>query len=374
MDKAYEMHLNVNRARIVGETLTYLNNRLNIMKDLSRDEAYYVTATAFRTFAFTEQDWNALKEKDEFFPKFLKDVKGLPYKSAIKKISDELYDRSNPNREKEEAAKKEAERKEKEKAEKESIFEEDEQDPHNARAGTSHAGDISNARMNGGKPITFHIPQDPQVEDRVLNLVHLGRIDEAHTEIHGFISECLEGQLSQEDFIKANQPGDKKINKPVQMNSIGISQTLHIRNKSLIDALTCAHLGLVLTKKLELDKKLQDKKMQEHKRHHFEHAMDELIINEDVKAAGDALQMTEEDCKAAVEEELCDVCDHLDVNHEKEALETVKKTDKLRSNYYEFFTNKRWGDQLNYDLCINSAIGAEKCAEIIINYIKTVKE
>lgn len=59
---------------------------------------------------------------------------------------------------------------------------------------------------------------------------------------------------------------------------------------------------------------------------------------------------------------------------EKEALETVKKTDKLRSNYYEFFTNKRWGDQLNYDLCINSEIGAEKCAEIIINYIKTVKE
>ena len=57
---------------------------------------------------------------------------------------------------------------------------------------------------------------------------------------------------------------------------------------------------------------------------------------------------------------------------EKEALEIVKKTDKSRSNYYEFFTNKRWGDPLNYDICINSSLGIEKCAEVIINYIKIV--
>ena len=58
---------------------------------------------------------------------------------------------------------------------------------------------------------------------------------------------------------------------------------------------------------------------------------------------------------------------------EKEALEIVKKTDKSRSNYYEFFTNKRWGDPLNYDICINSSLGIEKCAEVIINYIKTIR-
>lgn len=58
---------------------------------------------------------------------------------------------------------------------------------------------------------------------------------------------------------------------------------------------------------------------------------------------------------------------------EKNALDSVKKTDKLRSNYYEFFTNKRWGEPNNYDLCINSSIGIEKSAEIIVNYIKTIK-
>ena len=112
MDKAYEMHLNVNRARIVGETLKYLNSRLGIMKDLTKDQAYYLTASAFRTYAFDEQDWNALKEKDEFFPEFLKEAKSLPYKSAIKKISDELWEKSNPNREKEEQERLEKERQE----------------------------------------------------------------------------------------------------------------------------------------------------------------------------------------------------------------------------------------------------------------------
>ena len=177
--------------------------------------------------------------------------------------------------------------------------------------------------MNGGKAITFHIPQDPHVEERVLNLVHSGRIDEAHLEIYGFIEECLEGQLSQEDFVKAHQPGDTKINKPVQMNAIGISQTLHIKNKSLIDALTCAHLGLVLVKKIELDKQLEADKMREHKLEHLSHAMDELIINEDIKGAKEALEMSEEECKAAVEAELCDVCDHLEKDRVQDALDTA---------------------------------------------------
>lgn len=336
MDKNYEMHLNVNRARIVGETLTYLNNRLNIMENLSRDEAYYVTATAFRTFAFDEKDWNALKEKEEFFPKFLKDVKGMPYKSAIKKISDELYDKANPNREKEENAKKEAEKKEQEKAEKEkeSIFDkeedEKEQDEHNARAGTSHAGDMNNVSMNGGKSISFHISQDTQVEERVLKLVGQGRVDEAHEEIHSFIEECLEGQLSQEDFAKAREPGDAKISKPVQMNSIGITQTLHIKNQSLIDALTCAHLGLILTKKIELDKKKEADKMKEHQQHHVDHAIEELVVNGDVKAARESLQISKEDCKAAVESELCDVCDHL--GKSKGADDSLEISETLRDS------------------------------------------
>ena len=327
MDKAYEMHLNVNRARIVGETLTYLNTRLGIMKDLTKDQAYYLTASAFRTYAFDEQDWNALKEKDEFFPKFLKDVKSLPYKSAIKKISDELWEKSNPNREKEEQEREEAERKakEKEKKDKESIFEEEEpeQEAHNARTNTGNARDMNNVTMGDGKSISFHIAPDPEVEKRVLSLVHEGRFNEAHQDIRGFILECLEGQLSSEDLQKALNPGDAKISKPVQMNSVGITQTFHIKNQSLVDALADAHFGLVLTSQLLKEKKKEEDEMWRHKQHHYSHAIDELIIHEDVKAATAALDMDEDTCKKAVETELCDVCDHLEHEREVEALATL---------------------------------------------------
>lgn len=59
---------------------------------------------------------------------------------------------------------------------------------------------------------------------------------------------------------------------------------------------------------------------------------------------------------------------------EKEALDAIKKTDKERANYYNFYTNKNWGECANYDLCISSDIGVDKCAEVIVNYIKQVKE
>ncbi|MBE7028893.1 MAG: cytidylate kinase-like family protein [Clostridia bacterium] len=54
---------------------------------------------------------------------------------------------------------------------------------------------------------------------------------------------------------------------------------------------------------------------------------------------------------------------------EKEALEMIKKIDKSRSSYYEFFANKRWGDVNNYMLCINSSVGIDKTVNSIYNYI-----
>lgn len=59
---------------------------------------------------------------------------------------------------------------------------------------------------------------------------------------------------------------------------------------------------------------------------------------------------------------------------EKEALDSIKKVDKERSNYYNFYTNKTWGDCQNYDLCINSDLGIDTCVETIVNFIKTLKE
>ena len=51
------------------------------------------------------------------------------------------------------------------------------------------------------------------------------------------------------------------------------------------------------------------------------------------------------------------------------------KTDKRRSSYYNYYSNKRWGDSKSYDLCINSsAVGIEGAVDMIIDFAKRVKE
>lgn len=54
---------------------------------------------------------------------------------------------------------------------------------------------------------------------------------------------------------------------------------------------------------------------------------------------------------------------------EKEAAEMIRKIDKSRSSYYEFYANQRWGDLNNYMLCINSSVGIEKTVNTIYKYI-----
>ncbi|MBP3502290.1 MAG: MATE family efflux transporter [Clostridia bacterium] len=50
----------------------------------------------------------------------------------------------------------------------------------------------------------------------------------------------------------------------------------------------------------------------------------------------------------------------------KDAEKEIKNIDKLRSNHYKHYTGKVWGDNDNYDLCINSdAFGVEKAADMI---------
>ncbi|MCR5628336.1 cytidylate kinase [Eubacterium uniforme] len=51
----------------------------------------------------------------------------------------------------------------------------------------------------------------------------------------------------------------------------------------------------------------------------------------------------------------------------------IKKTDKKRSSYYNFYTEKKWGEASSYDLCVcSSRYGIEKTVEIILNYLKTI--
>lgn len=39
---------------------------------------------------------------------------------------------------------------------------------------------------------------------------------------------------------------------------------------------------------------------------------------------------------------------------DKELRQHIQEIDRNRSKYYGFYTDKKWGDKLNYDLCINT--------------------
>jgi hypothetical protein len=48
----------------------------------------------------------------------------------------------------------------------------------------------------------------------------------------------------------------------------------------------------------------------------------------------------------------------------------VKKQDKKRADYYNYFTPNKWGDRKNYHLMLNSTIGIESC----VNLLKSMTE
>ncbi len=51
---------------------------------------------------------------------------------------------------------------------------------------------------------------------------------------------------------------------------------------------------------------------------------------------------------------------------ENTAMKEIKRSDKERSQHYNSFTEKIWGDRHNYDLLLNSGVlGFENCAKII---------
>ena len=56
---------------------------------------------------------------------------------------------------------------------------------------------------------------------------------------------------------------------------------------------------------------------------------------------------------------------------ESEARSLTQKRNKIRASYYNFYTDKVWGDGATYDLCINSsAISSQAVAELIVDFAK----
>ena len=53
------------------------------------------------------------------------------------------------------------------------------------------------------------------------------------------------------------------------------------------------------------------------------------------------------------------------------AKDMIQKTDKKRSSYYNYYTNKKWSDAESYELCLTSSeLGIEGTAKAIIDYVQ----
>lgn len=67
------------------------------------------------------------------------------------------------------------------------------------------------------------------------------------------------------------------------------------------------------------------------------------------------------------------ILERYDIEKNK-AEDFIRKTDKRRANYYNYYTDRKWGEARNYDLCINSSkTGIEGAVELMQDYIR-IKE
>lgn len=55
----------------------------------------------------------------------------------------------------------------------------------------------------------------------------------------------------------------------------------------------------------------------------------------------------------------------------EKATEMILKTDKRRASYYNYYSNKKWGDARSYHLCLDSSqIGIDGSVDLIIDFTK----
>ena len=47
----------------------------------------------------------------------------------------------------------------------------------------------------------------------------------------------------------------------------------------------------------------------------------------------------------------------------------LAKHDRARASYYNYYTENRWGEAKNYDLCLNATLGREACVKMILDAV-----
>ena len=76
---------------------------------------------------------------------------------------------------------------------------------------------------------------------------------------------------------------------------------------------------------------------------------------------------------SSIEDRVQRIMSRGDAKTEKEAREKAEKKNKLRAEYYNFYTDKKWGDAASYDLSNDaSLLGTQATAIFIIDFVKKI--
>ena len=60
----------------------------------------------------------------------------------------------------------------------------------------------------------------------------------------------------------------------------------------------------------------------------------------------------------------------INLKDDKKIMDYISRTDKKRANYYNYYSNKKWGVASTYDLCMNSSrLGEEGCVDLIMRFL-----
>ena len=58
----------------------------------------------------------------------------------------------------------------------------------------------------------------------------------------------------------------------------------------------------------------------------------------------------------------------------EKAADMIQKTDKKRANYYNYYSNKKWGDSRSYHLTLDSSVlGFDGCCKMILEHMEIVE-
>ena len=78
--------------------------------------------------------------------------------------------------------------------------------------------------------------------------------------------------------------------------------------------------------------------------------------------------------QADLEERIRRVASRSNVSEAK-AKDIIQKTDKQRASYYNYYTNKKWGDSRCYDITLNTTkVSVDDCVDLILQYYECFKK